>query len=385
MPADGSRGRVHALDAARAIVMMLGVVLHVAWAYVPGIGPHWPLADTSQSTALGILFYVIHMFRMTTFYLVAGFFARGLLDRYGLAGWLRNRARRVLVPLVLAYVTLVPIMALALAWTVVRSGRAGAASPVGLLLAQGSLPPFHLWFLYYLLLIYAAAVPARWLFAYFVDAGGQRRARIDVVIAAMLRRPWAPVLAGIPCALGLVLSEGWDLWFGIRTPDRSLVPEAPALGVFGLTFVFGWLLQRQPAVLQFLGERWRSHLAVAVVATIASLALLGATPTYRPATDGPRTLAYAVTYATASWGWTFGLLGLSLAWFGERRASWRYLADASYFVYLAHLPVVLWLQAVLRDVAWHWSIKFSIILAMTLVVLMPTYHYIVRRKPAAAG
>ena len=150
--------------------MILGVVLHVAWAYLPGLGPYWPLADRSPSIALGLLFYVIHMFRMTAFYLIAGFFARGLLQRYGLGGWIRNRFRRVFVPMVLAYVTLAPIMALALAWAVVRSGRAGSASPIGLLLAQGSIPPFHLWFLYYLLLIYAAAIPARWLFARFVDA-----------------------------------------------------------------------------------------------------------------------------------------------------------------------------------------------------------------------
>lgn len=375
MVVDGGRERLHALDAVRAIVMTLGVVLHVAWAYLPGLGPYWPLADRTSSTALGLVFYVIHMFRMTAFYLIAGFFARGLLQRYGLGGWLRNRLRRVFIPLVLAYLTLAPIMALAVAWSVVRSGRAGSASPIGLLLAQGSMPPFHLWFLYYLLLIYAVAIPARWLFARFVDANGQRRARIDVAVAAMLQRPWAPLLAGVPCAVGLLLSQGWDLWLGIRTPDRSLVPEAPALGVYGLTFAFGWLLQRQPAVLNHLGERWRGHLAVAVVATVASLALLGATPTYLPSPAGTRTLAYAATYGTAAWGWTFALLGMAVVRFGESRASWRYLADASYFVYLVHLPLVLWLQAALREVAWHWSIKFSIILAITLVALMPTYHY----------
>lgn len=365
--------------------MILGVVLHVAWAYLPGLASYWPLADRSPSVALGLLFYVIHMFRMTAFYLIAGFFARGLLQRYGLGGWLRNRFKRVFIPMVLAYVTLAPIMALALAWSMVRSGQAGAASPIGLLLAQGRIPPFHLWFLYYLLLIYTVAIPARWLFARFVDGTGQRRVRIDAAIAEMLKRPWAPLLVGVPCAAGLALSQGWDLWLGIRTPDQSLVPEAPALGVYGLTFAFGWILQRQPDVLNHLAERWRGHLALAVVATTASLALVGVVPSYRPAPAGLRMLAFAVLYATAAWGWTFALLGAAVARFGESRASWRYLADASYFVYLVHLPLVLWLQAALREVAWHWSIKFSAILTMTLVVLMLTYHFVVRRRTAAAG
>ena len=382
---DARRERLHALDATRAIVMILGVVLHVAWAYLPGLGPYWPLAGRSSSTTLGLVFYVIHMFRMIAFYLIAGFFARGLLQRYGFGGWVRNRFRRVFVPMVLAYLTLGPIMALALAWSVVRSGRAGSATPIGLLLAQDGIPPFHLWFLYYLLLIYAAAIPARWLFARFVDAGGQRRARIDLAVTRMLRSPWAPLLAGIPCAVGLVLSQGWDIWLGIRTPDRSLIPEAPALGVYGLTFAFGWVLQRQPPAINHLGERWPSNLAIAAVATLGSLALIGVVPTYRPTPAGARTVAYAVMYATAAWGWTFALIGVAVARFGESRTSWRYLADASYFVYLVHLPLVLWLQAALRDVAWHWSIKFSIILVTTIVALMLTYHYVARRKTAVAA
>ena len=365
--------------------MILGVVLHVAWGYLPGLGAYWPLADRSPSVALGLLFYVIHMFRMTAFYLIAGFFARGLLQRYGIGGWLRNRFRRVLVPFVLAYVTLAPIMTLAIAWSMVRSGQGGSASPIGLLLDQDSLQLFHLWFLYYLLLIYTAAIPARWLFARFVDDGGRLRARMDAAIATMLRGPWAPLLAAIPCAVGLVLSQGSDMWLGIRTPDQSLVPEAPALFVYGLTFTFGWVLQRQPAAINHLAERWRSNLAIAAVATVGSLAILGLVPTYRPPPAGARTIAAAILYGTAAWAWTFALIGMAVARFGDRRASWRYLADASYFVYLVHLPLVLWLQAILRDVTWHWSIKFAIILGITLVALTLAYHYVVRRKTAVAG
>ena len=40
----------------------------------------------------------------------------------------------------------------------------------------------------------------------------------------------------------------------------------------------------------------------------------------------------------------------------------RYVADASYWIYLVHLPVVAAMQVVVGDLPWHWSIKFPLIL-----------------------
>ena len=43
--------RVHALDAVRALALLLGVVLHAAMSFVPGIGSvGWPIVDRSPST-----------------------------------------------------------------------------------------------------------------------------------------------------------------------------------------------------------------------------------------------------------------------------------------------------------------------------------------------
>ncbi len=56
----------------------------------------------------------------------------------------------------------------------------------------------------------------------------------------------------------------------------------------------------------------------------------------------------------------------------------RYLADASYWLYLAHVPIVFGLQAALMHVPLHWAIKFPLILAITMTVLLTSYHYLVR-------
>jgi len=56
----------------------------------------------------------------------------------------------------------------------------------------------------------------------------------------------------------------------------------------------------------------------------------------------------------------------------------RYLADSSYWLYLAHLPLVFFLAGAFAKVPWHWAIKFPLILAITMTVLLVSYHYLVR-------
>ena len=83
--------RLHALDALRGFALICGVVLHAAMSYVPGFDV-WPLLDRSPSTTLAVTFFTIHMFRMTTFFVIAGFFARLMLERRGVRAFVRNRA-----------------------------------------------------------------------------------------------------------------------------------------------------------------------------------------------------------------------------------------------------------------------------------------------------
>src|SRR5687768_1929470 len=60
--------RYHSLDAARATMMLLGLVLHSAASFttVP-LGDGWPYQDLNASSAFPPLIYFIHLFRMPTF------------------------------------------------------------------------------------------------------------------------------------------------------------------------------------------------------------------------------------------------------------------------------------------------------------------------------
>ena len=69
--------RLHALDAVRAFALLLGVVFHAGFSFIPGMIPGmWAMTDTSPSTAISVLLFTSHIFRMSLFFFVAGFFAR---------------------------------------------------------------------------------------------------------------------------------------------------------------------------------------------------------------------------------------------------------------------------------------------------------------------
>src|SRR5581483_9578592 len=89
-------------------------------------------------------------------------------------------------------------------------------------------------------------------------------------------------------------------------------------------------------------------------------------------------LASAILYAPAIWIATFAALGLALRFMSRFSPTWRYLADASYWLYLIHLPIVMALQVALSQRDWPALVKFAIILLVAIPPMLASYHLMVR-------
>jgi peptidoglycan/LPS O-acetylase OafA/YrhL len=75
---------------------------------------------------------------------------------------------------------------------------------------------------------------------------------------------------------------------------------------------------------------------------------------------------------------SLGLIGLFHRWFSQSGASVAWLADASYWMYLAHVPLVLAAQLAVREWPLPGGIKFLLILVVVTAVLLVTYAWCVR-------
>ena len=347
--------RYHALDALRATMMLLGIYLHVVVGYT-GDG-RWPYIDPHPAHGINITLGVIHCFRMPVFYVMAGFFGALLWDRRGFAGFVSNRAKRVLAPFVSFWLLMFPALAVVLV-----SQERGAAQIVPFFTSGEVLKrlhPMHLWFLEYLLLLYMLAAVG-----VYVSCRLPKSVRQVATTAYRwgLQRWYAPALCALFSLLPLKAMHG-----GLKDCD-GFTPELIILIAYVVPFGFGWLLYHNRDLL----PRFQRHIWLYAALTVPAWLLLAA--------SGMAHLTFlcAAGNAILCWLWTFAWIGLFLKFLYQPRRLVRYLSDASYWMYIMHLPVVVGLQFALLPLPIPALAKIPIVLALAIAILIASYDFMVR-------
>src|SRR5262249_60718822 len=143
----------------------------------------------------------------------------------------------------------------------------------------------------------------------WLDRSGRFRTYADRLIAQIMRSPLAPAILAVPIGIVFSFDPTWVGWFGVRTPDESLLTNLQALIGFGTAFSFGWLLHRQIDLLRILEKRWLINLTFAIAFVAISLVLANsfALSDKRsiPISIDTTRLAGAAVYALAIWTATF--------------------------------------------------------------------------------
>lgn len=336
---DGAR--YHGLDALRAGLMALGVLLHVACSFQLGEPDGgWPYRDSQQSLLATLIVIGTHFVRMPLFFVLSGFFAAQMVARRGVRGFLVDRAMRIALPLAVGWILLTPIVGFAFSYAIsVQRG----GDPLGAVALVKPLPdgPAHLWFLYYLLLLCGLAALA-------------------CMLPEILRTRWRAlcqrVLAGR--ARGLVL---WALLASsmltmsgpsLETP-AGFWPNLSVLAAYGACFGAGWQLRRAPGFVERAQEGILWRLLLGALALLVST--VGVLVWYGQLRDGAVDAAvpvFAFTQlagAAAVWLLGFGLIGAFERWLGRPSPGLRHASDASYWAYLVHLPIAVFAVALLRS------------------------------------
>lgn len=368
--------RLHALDAVRAFALLLGVLHHATLSFLPAVpaGRFAPVHDVSDSLTLAFTGFTGHMFRMSLFFMIAGFFARMMVYRKGVGGFCSDRAKRILLPLAVGCFVLVPLVSSAWQWGMTH----GADATPNLPHALKDIYPSYLWFLYYLLVLYAVLLFAR-AGVHAVDrSGGLRRAADSFVRRAV--GSWAgPLLLSLPAIAALLMLDGNEILGGVPPANDSFRPERPSLIVYGAAIALGWMVHRNIGLLSRWRERWGAYLTAAVVCTLACIFIIQLRAAGNAAEMSRIDRAvFALLYGLGSWCWIFGITGFALRFLSGHSPVRRYIADASYWIYLAHYPVVLYLQDAMSEWPAHWTLKFGLIVAAALAFSLLTYHFLVR-------
>jgi peptidoglycan/LPS O-acetylase OafA/YrhL len=371
-----SPDRLHGLDALRGGALLLGVVLHASLSYLPV--PIWLFPDEQTSPVAAGLFFAIHLFRMTTFFLIAGLFGHALLARKGSWGFIRDRLGRIANPLFGLWWVVFPAVIGVIVWkAAIDNGGSIPDGPPPPPLTVETFPLLHLWFLWVLLILYAAFLLVRTPVAILDRQAGFRRGMDR--LAGTLVGPWAPAVLAAPLALVLWMTPDWIAFFGIPTPDKGFVPNPAALTAFGSAFGLGVLLDRRRDLLDRIARLWPGFTAMAVVSGAAAFVLSGGpAPALEPIDEPTLKPALAAVTAFAVFASTFAVTALSLRFLSGRSAVRRYLADASYWVYIVHLPLVMAAQVLLLDAPLPWWGKLAVAVTGVTAVSLASYELLVR-------
>jgi glucan biosynthesis protein C len=372
--------RLHGLDAVRGGAFMLTVIFHAALSFLPG-QQIWVTRDT-PNMGIADFFVVSHMSHMLIFFVLAGFFARMTIERRGIRAFVKERLLRITLPAIMFWPFVMAGVIATFIWGAItmHSGGATSAPPTPPGFSAATFPLTHLWFLYALTLIYALTLAFIGL-GRLLDRSGRMRTRVyDPAMRWLVQtRLLVPVLA-LPMALLFLSAPDWLPTMGIPTPDHGFLPNVVAARSYGLAFLIGWLLQRQQGLLERIRDDWFGYCLVAGIASILLLLQIRPEQFLAFGASFARPGLLALLYALAAWCWTIGLIGAGLRFLNEENRIVRYVSDASYWIYIIHLPVVMAMQVLVYRLHTPALIKFGMVTGGSFLILFASYHLLVRHS-----
>lgn len=216
---------------------------------------------------------------------------------------------------------------------------------------------YHLWFLNYLL----------WFAIAFVILAGLARAmKIPALPGIFIKAPW--------CLVWLIPLT----WFGQRMMTNPIGPDTasglfiwpPIFCYYGIFVLYGALAFGRREFMDSSRFAWVIHLMLAAVVGFFALMELDF--------GGSKDLAPPLFSALFTWLACFGLIGAFRALFSQENEKIRWVSDSAYWLYLAHLPMIMLLQIVVSDWDYPAAAKFLFIVCTTTGVLLLLYRYVIR-------
>lgn len=360
----GRSVRNHAIDNLRAVMICVVMFGHAMLPYVT-VPRHFK--DPSAHIAFDVVGLFLYSFAMPLFFVTAGFAAAAMLQQRGLQGLVRNRCQSILLPLLVAYVVLTPLTRAAYVFAKQASETGSLNSAFELLLMGDWLrwsKAYHLWFLVALLLYTALALGLRGLLMRLPSRKIEQAFRVAVF------SPWRLAWLAIFGALSLIPA------YTLHDGDATTLPMQ--LHLFGF-FLLGWLLFLHRDVLASMaGTAWHS---IAIAMLFTPLAAWAARQRWM-APDQVDLLhgslaggAYAVVVA----GTSIGFLGLFHARFNNRSSALgQYISDASYWIFLIHLPLLIFVAGALSVTPLGAFSKYLLSVMTVVPLVLGSYHLAIR-------
>ncbi|MCH2101193.1 MAG: acyltransferase family protein [Planctomycetes bacterium] len=235
----------------------------------------------------------------------------------------------------------------------------------------------HLWFLWFLCILTAAFACLSILIHSLDRLFGTS---IAALLSQALANPIGLILvAGLTVLAQLPMHDwGREPMFGPAT-STSLFPPVMELVYYGVFFLFGFIAYQWRGKEFSVPKYWVAAIPIAllVLLPIGLYVTFDRTAAKDFGEEALRPLSVAMQ-SIYPWFMIFGFFGLfRLCMSGGSRVV-RYLSDASYWMYLIHLPVVFALQGAFHSLEWGAWPKFLAVSAIGFTLSLLSYTLLIR-------
>jgi glucans biosynthesis protein C len=366
--------RLAFLDGLRVAAFALLIPYHVGMYYVTW---DWHVKSAAASTALEPFMQLSSPWRLGLLFFIAGATCHGLFAKRGALGTLKDRALRLLLPLVFGMAVIVTPQAYYEVLTKAPQllpGDGGyldfwAAYLQGGKYCRGNdcmdVPTWnHLWFLPYL-----------WLYASLgaVVAACMRGRSRAVALPAWV---WL-LLPGLPLALLRVLvMPHWPT-------THDLVHDLYNHLQYGWLFALGWA-SRTPLAAGFWAAALRLRWAALGVSLASWAVLLVFNQRYADAMPPDAVMAAArILRGSLTWFAIVAASGWAQRAFTRESPALRQAGAAVFFFYILHQSVIVVLSQWLKPAGLPWGLEALLLIALTFAVCAVSY-LLARRVPGLA-
>jgi len=316
---------------------------------------------------------------MHIMFLISGAATYYALRFRSIQGYVLNRLKRLLVPLLFCVLVIIPVHHFY--WRFPPLGPMVEESHYHniltfflkdyfrLLWSNGTFFLGNLWFVYYLFVFSLLCLPV---FVYFESDRGRRLA---LKLGDIFEKAGMVLTLGVPLAIGTALlpaTKGGKAW--------NIVNDLPSSFQYITCFIYGYLISSDDRIWRAVERHWKvSGLASVILNVILMVSAPGRGP-LKPGYEGGLGQLVAVALrGFSSWLWLLLILGLGRKLLNFENRFLRYMREAFYPFFIIHQPLILALGYYMRG----WEVPlliraFSIVISTSVGTIL-IYDLCVRR------
>jgi peptidoglycan/LPS O-acetylase OafA/YrhL len=359
--------RYYCIDWIRVLAFALLIIFHSA---MPFVTVDWEVKNNEQSEPLTSLIWWLHQWRLPVLFFISGTGIHFSLRSRSIPGLLKERTTRLLIPLLFAMFFTIPLQV----W--VEYSQKGRISmdyfdfyPTVwsfIPYPDGTLTWSHMWFVVYLFCYILLLTP---IFAVF-KLNWLTRAKER--ISGFLSYPATTISLVLPLMV---------IYYFLYLPypiQGSLLDDW-FLFTFSITFLlYGFFLGGSETFWANCA-RYRNHYLVTAVVAVFILFFNFWWPLNVPKENGQHFRIYLILNCIEIWATLLAICGYAKKYLNRESNALKYLNKAVYPYYIIHQTIIVFLGYYIVRWDMHFSLKFLILTALSLLLILSIYHFIIRR------